>query len=112
MQVRDSRHTQVVTSLIVASGFYSRLRGLIGRAGLAAGEGLLLTPCRAVHTFGMRFPIDLLFIDHQGQVVAVIKNLKPNRYSGYFGAASAVLELAAGEADRYVIAVGDRLSVG
>src|SRR5205085_10203593 len=87
---------------------YSRMRGLLGRGGLAEGEGLLLQPAGSIHTFFMRFPIDVVFLDREQRVVRVVPNLRPWRTAGV-RKARAVLELAAGEAARVGMAPGSAL---
>jgi uncharacterized membrane protein (UPF0127 family) len=92
----------------VAASPSSRLRGLLGRSGLEAGEGLLLRPASSIHTWFMRFPIDAVFIGPDGTVVRIAGDLKPWRTAGRRGA-RAVLELAAGECERRGLKPGDRL---
>jgi uncharacterized membrane protein (UPF0127 family) len=94
----------------VADGFFSRLRGLLGRRELPAGEGLLLSPSSSVHTFFMRFPIDAVFLDRHLQVVGVAPDVRPWRFAGRRGARH-VLELPAGEARRRAIRAGARLEL-
>jgi uncharacterized protein len=87
-----------------------RMRGLMGRRGLAAGEGLLLSPAPAIHTAFMRFPIDALFLDRDLRVLDIRKSLRPWRVASEHRA-RAVLELAAGECSRRRVEVGDRLEL-
>ncbi|MGZ4257858.1 MAG: DUF192 domain-containing protein, partial [Gaiellaceae bacterium] len=75
----------------------ARLRGLLGRSDLPAGEGLLLRPAGSIHTAFMRFPIDAVFLDRADRVLKVAHELPPWRMAGSRGA-RAVLELPAGEA--------------
>ena len=86
----------------------SRLRGLLGRDSLPAGEGILLRPAGSVHTAFMRFPIDVVFLDRELTITAVVPELRPWRTAGRRGS-KAVLELPAGEAARRGLGVGDRL---
>jgi len=95
---------------VVADRPLARLRGLLGRRELPAGEGLLLRPTGAVHTSFMRFPIDVVFLDRELTVVDVVDGLAPWRAAGRRGA-HAVLELAAGERARRAIAPRDRLAL-
>ena len=78
-----------------ASGFLSRFVGLLGTASIADGEGLWIVPCRSVHTLGMRYPIDVAFLDARGVVVGILGGLPPNRIgrvvSGCPGGAGAAL---------------------
>lgn len=94
----------------VAETPWTRLRGLIGRRGLAPGHGVLLRPAGSVHTCLMRFPIDVVFLDGDLRVLRVAPAVPPWRVRGRRGA-RAVLELAAGEARRAGIGAGDRLDV-
>jgi uncharacterized protein len=87
-----------------------RMRGLIGRRGLPAGEGLLLSPAPAIHTAFMRFPIDALFLDRDLQVLEIVERLGPWRVASKLRA-RAVLELSAGECARRGVEVGDRLEL-
>ena len=92
----------------VADRALARLRGLLGRSELRAGEGLLLRPTPSIHTWFMRFPIDAVFVDGELRVLAVRSDLRPWRMAGRRGA-RAVLELAAGEAERRGVRVGTQL---
>ena len=92
----------------VADRALPRMRGLLGRRGLASGEGLLLKPSPSIMTFFMRFPIDAVFLDEKGTVLKMRASLGPWRIAGCRGA-HATLELPAGEASRRGIREGDRL---
>ncbi len=92
----------------VADRPLSRLRGLLGRRRLEPGAGLLLEPCNSVHTLFMRFPIDAVFLDAERRVLRVRRGMGPWRAAGARGA-RAVLELAAGEAERAGVSPGERL---
>jgi uncharacterized membrane protein (UPF0127 family) len=92
----------------VAYRMWPRMRGLLGKRGLDSGEGLLIRPAPSIHTFFMRFPIDVVFLSRQGEVLKVAERVPPWRARSCRHS-YAVLELAAGEAGRRGIAVGDRL---
>jgi uncharacterized protein len=92
----------------VAHRMLPRMIGLLGKRGLDPGEGLLIRPAPSVHTFFMRFPIDVVFLSRQGEVLKVAERVRPWRARSCRHS-YAVLELAAGEAGRRGIAVGDRL---
>lgn len=87
----------VCEGCLVADSAWTRMRGLLGRRGLESGEGLLITPTGSVHTFFMRFPIDVLFLDERGTVLRVSSALAPWRTLVCARATSA-LELPAGTA--------------
>jgi uncharacterized protein len=84
------------------------MRGLLGRRELPSGEGILLKPASSVHMAFMRFPIDAVFLDRELRIVKIAAGLRPWRAAGARRSKS-VLELAAGEAARRRIKVGDRL---
>jgi uncharacterized membrane protein (UPF0127 family) len=84
------------------------MRGLLGRRELPEGEGILLRHAGSIHTFFMRFPIDAVFLDREHRVLRVASGVRPWRAAGAKGA-KAVLELAAGEAERRGVQVGERL---
>ena len=73
------------------------------------GEGLLITHCTSVHTIGMAFPIDVLHLDRDGRVTALLRNLKPWRLGPWVPRGAAVLELPAGAAA--ATQVGDRIEL-
>lgn len=91
------RHVSVLgIDAEVAETLSARLRGLIGRRGLPPGRGLLIPRCNAIHTLFMRFAIDATFLDRQGRVVKVVRNIRPGRLWVWGGwRAACVLETAA-----------------
>ena len=93
----------------MAVGLGARMVGLLGRSRLPEGEALVLPNCQAVHTWGMRFPIDVVFVDGTWGVVEVLKGLLPWRFSPWVLKARSVVELPAGAADRVGVMIGDRL---
>jgi uncharacterized membrane protein (UPF0127 family) len=93
----------------LADRFWLRARGLLGRSRLERSEGLLIGPCRAVHTLGMGYPIDVAFLDEAGTVVATYPALEPNRRTAWHGEATWALELPAGRLDETATTLGHRL---
>jgi uncharacterized membrane protein (UPF0127 family) len=87
---------------------FSRMKGLLGRRSLPAGEGLLIRPAPSIHTFFMRFPIDAVFLSRAGEVIKISADVRPWRARSC-RRAYAVLELAAGEAETREITTGDHL---
>ncbi len=84
---------------VLANTPWARLRGLLGRRGLAKGEGMRIVPCNAIHTLGMRFAIDARFYDRHGRLVRECRALQPGRFWVWGGwCAYEVLECAAGDA--------------
>lgn len=110
MLLRNSEGTIICARCSIASRPLRRMRGLLGRRELPAGEGVLLSPGSSVHTFFMRFPIDVVFLDEELVVVGIAPEVTPWRTRGRRGARH-ILELHAGEAERAGLAVGTRLSL-
>ncbi len=109
--LRHARSGALVASMVEgAFDSDSRRRGLLGRDALASDKALIIAPCQAVHTFGMRFPIDILFTKRDGTIVKVREHVQPGRISGAWSA-FAVIELAAGTAARAAVRPGDRLEL-
>jgi uncharacterized membrane protein (UPF0127 family) len=90
-----TRNTQIATSVEIAESGARRSKGLLGRKGLGPGEGLWIVPCEAVHTFGMQFSIDLVYLDREYRIRKIRKNVRPWRLSACLSAHS-VIELPAG----------------
>jgi len=101
----------VASRLAVATTWPARRKGLLGRTSLEAGEGMLLEPCRSVHTVGMKFPIDIVFLDRARRVVALFANVKPGVLNRSCRKARSTLELPAGSIAAKRIEVGDTLEV-
>ena len=99
----------IAEEVMRADTFLTRLVGLLGRRELAQGKALWISPCKGIHTMGMRFSIDVVFLDDVMQVVAVRERIAPWRMTRFFGSASSVLEMAAGSIARTGVAVGDQL---
>jgi len=90
-----TRGTVLAESVETADRGATRRKGLLGRDGLASGEGLWIVPCESVHTIAMRFPIDIVYLDRKKRVRKVRSNVMPWRLSACLSAHS-VVELAAG----------------
>jgi uncharacterized membrane protein (UPF0127 family) len=96
MQVSNlTRHTFLATCMEVADSGPKRNKGLLGRKQFSPGEGLWIVPCEAVHTFGMKFPIDLVYLDRKNRIRKLRCDVHPWRLSACF-AAHSVLELPSG----------------
>lgn len=103
-----TRKVVLASSVDVADRGSKRRKGLLGRAGLSREEGLWIVPCEAVHTFGMQFAIDLVYLDRARRVKKVRSDVRPSRLSACLSAHS-VLELAPGTISRTGTEPGDTL---
>ena len=101
---------RTVCTAAIADNPLTRLRGLLGRPSLPAGEGLLIRPAPSIHTLFMRFAIDVVFLDAELRVLGVEEGLRPWRAAGCRGA-RAVLELPAGAAARAGVGEGEQLTL-
>ncbi len=99
----------IVSQLKRADSMFSRMVGLLGSSSLPQGHGLLISPCNQVHTFFMKFAIDIVFLDGSQRIVKISSNLKPWRLSPIVWQAKAVLELGQGESDG--LQVGHQLHI-
>jgi|SRR6187549_2238199 len=107
--VNAATGTRLAGKVTAAVDSETRRRGLLGRTGLE-DEALVIAPCNAVHTFFMKFSIDVLFVDKQGQVTRVVHSVRPWRITGALRG-FATIELAAGTAARAGVIAGQRLEL-
>jgi uncharacterized membrane protein (UPF0127 family)/CheY-like chemotaxis protein len=108
--VNLTRGTVACEQVEIADRPRRRMRGLLGREALPAGEGMLLQPAPSIHTAFMRFPLDVVFVDGTLRVVKLVESLSPWRIASARHAWG-VLELATGEVQRREIELGDQLGV-
>ena len=106
-----NRNTILVEDGRVADTVWTRLRGLLGHKPLRPGEGLLLRGEKAIHTIGMGFAIDVLFLDRDGFVKLSIPAMAPFRASPFVSGATDVLELPAGTIATTRTEPGDRIEL-
>ncbi|HTU81038.1 MAG TPA: DUF192 domain-containing protein [Candidatus Acidoferrales bacterium] len=108
----DAGSGRVLARRVVrATGPLRRTFGLLGRGALGADDGMWFDGCAAVHTVGMRFSIDVVFLDERGAVVRVDAGVAPWRAARCGGGVRTVVELAAGSCARLGIAAGTRLAL-
>jgi len=105
-----TRGTLLGTNVRLADTWWRRLRGFLFRPEPRPGEGILLAPCDAIHTWGMTFPLDVIFLDGSGQVLKITEDLPPRRMCGRVHGAKYVLEVPAGTIRATGTLVGDAFS--
>ena len=108
--LRSSDGSVVCERCFVADRPLARMKGLLGRADLPAGEGILIRPCNSIHMFFMRFAIDAIFLDRNGNVLKIAANLKPWR-AAWARHARTVVELVTSEVEHRGISVGDKIEI-
>jgi protein-S-isoprenylcysteine O-methyltransferase Ste14/uncharacterized membrane protein (UPF0127 family) len=109
--VDPARGTVLAERLRPAHTHWTRLRGLLGTRSLPVGDGLWIRPCRSVHMFGMRYAIDVVFLDAAHRVLLTVEGLAPGRVSPRVKEAASVLELPTGTVARTGIAPGTQLAI-
>jgi uncharacterized membrane protein (UPF0127 family) len=108
-----TRQAHLATDLAVADTHWTRLRGLLGLAtdDFRHGAGLWIVPCHGVHTLGMGFPIDVLYLDDGLRVVGIQEQVRPWRFTRVLPRAASVLELPCGTAAQTKTALGDTIEI-
>ena len=104
-----TKGTVVAEDVAVARSFWGRFRGIMLRREMASGEALLIEPSASIHTAFMRFPIDVVFLDREKQVVKVAENVRP--FWAALSRGHSALELNAGSAGKADVVGGDRLVI-
>ncbi len=107
-RLTNARSGQVIVETVaLANGWLERYQGLLGRRNISPDEGLWIDPCNGIHTFGMRFPIDVLVLDRDQQVLRIAFRVPAWRVLAPMRGGRSVIELAAGVAQRAGLAEGD-----
>ena len=105
-----TRNSVLGGRITIADRWWSRFRGFLGRAEPQEGEGLLLMPAKSIHMYGMRFPLDVLFLDRTGRVVGRHVDLRPGERTDWYADAEYALELPVGTIESADTKVGDQIS--
>ncbi len=101
----------IATEVIVAKSFLERGRGLLGKKSFPKKKALWIHRCRDIHTFFMKFPIDVIFVNKKLQVLSVRTNINPWRFA-FNHKANSVFEFKAGSINKSLVEIGDQLNVG
>lgn len=96
--------------IVIFKSFFQRFLGLMGKRTIAPSTLFVLEPCSSIHTFWMRVPLDVLFLDENWQVLAIYWNVQPGKILSHKGAFR-VIECDVGQLETYQIEVGDRLKI-
>ena len=109
----QTRQAYLATALAVADTHWTRLRGLLGLAvgDFRNGNGLWIVPCHGVHTLGMGFPIDVVYLNREMKVILVQSQLQPWRFAPVRAQATSVLELPCHTVAETGTVVGDRIEI-
>lgn len=109
--INVSKSSVLADNAKIAGSFLTRLVGLLNRSCLNKGEALILSPSNSIHTFFMRFAIDVIFLDRNSRVTRKLPSLKPWRFSGVYLNAKSVVELPPGIIESTSTQEGDTISI-
>ncbi len=105
----DNKAGSLLVVAEVADTFFLRLKGLLGRPSLSSRRGILLKPANSIHTIGMKFAIDVIYVDQHGIILKIVENMPPGKIGLPVAGTSYVIETAGGEISKIAPSVGDRL---
>jgi hypothetical protein len=107
--ITNERTGEVVSgNAVLAANPLTRMKGLLGRSSMPSSEAIILRPASSIHTLFMRFGLDIIYVDRENQILKVVRDLAPFRFSSARGAMS-VIEMAAGATGGHDLRAGDRL---
>lgn len=110
MRLKTANST-LVSHLEVADTLWTRTKGLLGRKQLAHDRALWIRPCNSIHTFFMKFSIDVVFVDAQMVVRKTYTHVRPNRLIFPVWKAASVIEFSAGFLEKHPLSIGEQLHV-
>jgi uncharacterized membrane protein (UPF0127 family) len=99
----------IVQKCNIANTFFKRLKGLLGKKDFPENEGLYIPKCNSIHMFFMKFPIDVLFLDQNKQIVFLLEDFSPWKIKSPVKKAIATLELPSGTIKKHSLKVGDNI---
>ena len=100
-----------IISIKIADAFWDRLIGLIGTSFLAKNQGLLISPCNSIHMIGMKFPIDVIYVDKNLEIIKVVEGVRPWYGWSVCLKADSVIELGKGTVSDNNIHVGEKIKI-
>ena len=109
--INKTKNIILAEDAIIADSPFKRIKGLLGKKGLKPGNALILKPCNSIHTFFMRFAIDVLFVNKDNRVIKAISRLNPFRLTYIYYHADFAVELTAGIISSTATCPGDLLSI-
>lgn len=109
--INKSNEETLKLKLVAANSRLAQVAGLLGTSRAAVNFAYLIKNCQGIHTFGMQYPIDVIFLDGDNRVLDITRNLKPNRSSKVCKGAKSLLEVPSGQLRTGLILVGDRLEL-
>jgi uncharacterized protein len=109
--INQTKNTVLAENVFICTTLLQRAKGLLGKKSLLPGQAILLSPCNSVHTFFMRFDIDVLFVDKDYRVIKTVSTLKPGRITPAYWRACKVIELPAAKINLSNTQANDQLQL-
>ena len=106
-----SKNQILAEDVILSTSFFKRLKGLLGYKSIGKNQAIILRPANSIHTFFMRFPIDVLFVDRNNIVIKTVSNMVPFRATAIYFKSLVVIELPSGMISTTQTAEGDYLQI-
>jgi hypothetical protein len=111
MIINKTKNITIANVVYLADTPIKRMKGLLGKKSLGALEAMVIKPCNSVHTFFMRFPIDVLFVNKNGKVIRGIVSMPSFRLSPIYLTSQFVVELPAGTIQATNTTEGDQIAI-
>ena len=109
--INKTRQTILAENAVIAQTPLKRMIGLLSHRSFEPGEALIIKPCKSIHTFFMRFAIDVIFVDSGNRITRTIRSMRPFRISGIYLNATFCIELPAGTLDKTSTQAGDYITI-
>ncbi len=109
--LNTTKNTIIAQKGVIADTFLARVTGLLNKKFLPSGEALIITCCRSIHMFFMRFSIDVIFVDKNNYVVGCVEHIKPFRLTPIFFRSSYAIEAPEGTIMQTKTSVGDKIEI-
>jgi len=109
--INKTRQTIIAENAVIAKTPLKRMIGLLSRKAFEPGEALIIKPCNSIHTFFMRFPIDVAFVDANNRITKAIRSMRPFRISGIYLNALFCIELPTGTLEKTSTQTGDYITI-
>ncbi|MFH1442005.1 MAG: DUF192 domain-containing protein [Candidatus Omnitrophota bacterium] len=107
--INNTKNTILAEEAYIADTVFTRVKGLLGKQSFDEGSALIIKPCNSIHTFFMRFTIDVVFVNSNNAVVKILPKIAPNKISGVYFKAYFAIELPAGTVEKTSTIIGDLL---
>jgi len=109
--INKTKNTLLAKDIVIANTPFKRMKGLLGKKEFREGQALILKPCNSIHTFFLRFAIDVIFVDKHNKIIEAISHLKPFRLTCVYWLSALAIELPSGTIQSTLTCKGDTLQI-